>query len=117
MFLRVVCGRPDSRIRGVCVRGGGANIRIRGGGNGGTRAAWIAGCAARQRRSEAGWQVFTAMNLRNGELLAVKCIDLVNVSREDMDEIQNEVGLGGPAGGGGYGYEREGRGGGGGGGV
>ena len=36
-------------------------------------------------------QVFTAMNLRNGELLAVKCIDLVNVSNEDMDEIQNEV--------------------------
>ena len=26
-----------------------------------------------------------------GELLAVKCIDLVNVSNDDMDEIQNEA--------------------------
>lgn len=38
-------------------------------------------------------KVFQAMNLINGELMAVKCVDLVNVSPEELDEIKNEVQL------------------------
>lgn len=36
-------------------------------------------------------KVFQAMNLENGELMAVKCIELENVQKEELEEIKNEV--------------------------
>eukprot|EP00282_Hemiselmis_andersenii_P004399 CAMPEP_0114170444 /NCGR_PEP_ID=MMETSP0043_2-20121206/34150_1 /TAXON_ID=464988 /ORGANISM="Hemiselmis andersenii, Strain CCMP644" /LENGTH=93 /DNA_ID=CAMNT_0001268063 /DNA_START=6 /DNA_END=284 /DNA_ORIENTATION=+ len=33
------------------------------------------------------------MNLENGELMAVKCVELNNVSAEELEEIKNEVNL------------------------
>ena len=38
-------------------------------------------------------KVFQALNLNSGELMAVKCVELCNVSDDDMEEIRNEVQL------------------------
>jgi len=38
-------------------------------------------------------KVFQAMNLMTGELMAVKCVELNNVSPEELEEIKNEVNL------------------------
>lgn len=38
-------------------------------------------------------KVFQAMNLADGELMAVKCVELNNVSKEELEEIKNEVNL------------------------
>lgn len=38
-------------------------------------------------------KVFQAMNLENGELMAVKCVELNNIGQEELEEIKNEVAL------------------------
>eukprot|EP00802_Teleaulax_amphioxeia_P010472 Tamp_10500.p1 GENE.Tamp_10500~~Tamp_10500.p1 ORF type:complete len:561 (-),score=122.97 Tamp_10500:325-2007(-) len=38
-------------------------------------------------------KVYQALNLNSGELMAVKCVELGNVSDADMEEIRNEVQL------------------------
>ena len=36
-------------------------------------------------------KVYQAMNLLTGELMAVKCVDLQNITEEEQQEIKNEV--------------------------
>lgn len=43
-------------------------------------------------------KVFMAMNLVTGELMAVKCVELTDIAKEELEEIQNEVLLEDPAG-------------------
>lgn len=38
-------------------------------------------------------KVFMAMNLVTGELMAVKCVELTDIAKEELEEIQNEVAL------------------------
>ena len=68
---------------------GAPSPNTRGGGGGGTFQYKIGEIVGRG----AFGKVFQAMNLADGELMAIKCVELNNVSKEELEEIQNEVNL------------------------